>query len=91
MTVKLLPTRKQVSDWLDEFADTGVELFDLVVLRQTLVPMYADGRLIDGQTIADAWNDDTRSNSRETTRGWWPKLAVTIEDALTEGNNDAGN
>ena len=82
-----LPTRKQVSEWLYEFCDSGEEPIGLVVLRQRLVALYADGVPIDGQAIADAWDAAFDLPKQTAIREIYPELADLL-DALTEEIDD---
>ena len=80
-----LPTR----EWADRAMLTGLA-YDRDQVRDIL-NAYADGRLIDGQAIADVWNGESMELRIARTGLYeiWPELARGIDLAIGEGLLDA--
>ncbi len=91
-----LPTRDEAQercDWLTEIKSDrcGPECdghLDYGLAEERVLVAYASGRLIDGQAIADAWNNGEsiiHDVLQDIVRGALPELAGLL-DALTEEN-----
>ncbi len=89
-----LPTRNQAHAYLNHLRDIrGDRCIESCVhsvatnIAEYCLEAYVDGRLIDGQAIADAWGE-LAGDRKYNVRIWAGKMVAAIEDALTEEEND---